>query len=159
MGEFVGSIAVVITLIYLAIQIRQNTTSMNDTKKYMVAQTYQARSDALFHGGIDTATSPELCATLGKLRESGWPENEASFDALTTSEKVQIATWHNAHLSRCDNLIFQREQGLISDEYYAYLKDPLRLLGPRWRALGMKGRPAFERALDEFLDDTRGSGR
>ena len=44
-GEFVGSIAVLATLIYLATQIRQNTRSMEDNKKFAMAQAYQARTD------------------------------------------------------------------------------------------------------------------
>ena len=37
-GEFVGAIAVVVTLGYLAIQIRQNTRSQDQSRKAVVAQ-------------------------------------------------------------------------------------------------------------------------
>ena len=42
-GEFFGAIAVVVTLGYLAAQIRQNTRSMDANRKAVVAQS--ARSD------------------------------------------------------------------------------------------------------------------
>ncbi|NNC54556.1 MAG: hypothetical protein HKO07_02410, partial [Pseudomonadales bacterium] len=47
LGEFLGSIAVLATLVYLSVQLRQNTRSMNESKKLALAQTYQMRADAL----------------------------------------------------------------------------------------------------------------
>ena len=47
LGEFVGAIGVIATLVYLAAQIRQNTRSMEDGKRLALAQTYQMRADAL----------------------------------------------------------------------------------------------------------------
>ena len=44
LGEFVGAIAVVVTLIYLAIQIRQNTRTMDEGRRLALAQTYQMRA-------------------------------------------------------------------------------------------------------------------
>ena len=44
LGEFLGSIAVLATLVYLAMQIRQNTRTMDESKKLALAQTYQMRS-------------------------------------------------------------------------------------------------------------------
>ena len=46
-GEMVGALAVVVTLIYLAKQIRQNTHAMEEGRRLALAQTYQMRSDAL----------------------------------------------------------------------------------------------------------------
>ncbi len=38
LGEFLGSIGVIATLIYLAIQIRQNTRTMNQGQRVAMAQ-------------------------------------------------------------------------------------------------------------------------
>ena len=46
-GEVIGAIAVVITLIYLAKEIRLNTYAMDEGRKLALAQTYQMRADAL----------------------------------------------------------------------------------------------------------------
>ncbi len=65
LGEFVGAIAVVATLVYLAIQIRQNTRAMEESKRLALAQTYQMRADALQEmlvraadSGTDASRSP-----------------------------------------------------------------------------------------------------
>ena len=62
LGEFVGAIAVVATLIYLAVQIRQNTRSMDANRRLALAQTYQMRSDALQSMVTAAAASSHLGA-------------------------------------------------------------------------------------------------
>ncbi len=57
LGEFVGAIAVVVTLVYLAIQIRQNTHSMEEGRRLALAQTYQMRADALQNMMVQAADS------------------------------------------------------------------------------------------------------
>ena len=46
-GEMIGAIGVVVTLLYLTKQIRLNTIAMDEARKLALAQTYQLRSDAL----------------------------------------------------------------------------------------------------------------
>jgi hypothetical protein len=38
LGEFIGSIAVLVTLVYLAFQLRQNTLSMRSQSRYFVLE-------------------------------------------------------------------------------------------------------------------------
>ena len=56
LGEFVGSIAVLATLVYLAVQVRQ-------TRDVVVASTHQARSDS----GRDITLSMAASAELAEL--------------------------------------------------------------------------------------------
>ena len=51
LGEFVGAIAVVATLVYLAIQVRHskeamegNTKSLEESRQLAIAESYQART-------------------------------------------------------------------------------------------------------------------
>ena len=71
-GELVGAIAVVITLIYLAKQIRLNTHAMDEGRKLALAQTYQMRSDALQAMLVEAADSdhigPIIAAHVGMCR-------------------------------------------------------------------------------------------
>ncbi len=50
LGEFLGSIGVIATLIYLAIQIRQNTHSLDEGRKLALAQTFQSRTEMRLQG-------------------------------------------------------------------------------------------------------------
>ena len=44
-GEVTGAITVVITLVYLSIQIRQITRSMDETRKVEIARSVQSRTE------------------------------------------------------------------------------------------------------------------
>ena len=153
LGEFIGSIAVVITLIYLSMQIRQNTKSMEENKQHMISQTYQARSDQIIRANIDTALSPEFCELHANLNESGWPDNNEAFSLLSTGKQYQIRTYYRAHLARWDNLLFQLNQGLFDQGDYEDLYQPLAFFVPRWRALDLHLRPRFEQEFDKFLSE------
>ncbi len=44
LGEFLGSIGVIATLVYLAVQIRQNTQSMDESMRFAKANAYDVRA-------------------------------------------------------------------------------------------------------------------
>src|SRR5690242_14446274 len=72
LGDFVGAIGVIATLAYLAVQVRQNTHSLEASQRLAASQTYQLRADALQSMVVDAAASP-LGAIIVKLTESGYP--------------------------------------------------------------------------------------
>lgn len=80
LGEFVGAIAVVITLAYLAIQIRQNTRAMEESKRLALAQTYQMRADALQDMLVRAAESEKIGPIVTKLTGAGYPNDVSSLD-------------------------------------------------------------------------------
>jgi len=61
LGELISAIAVVVTLWYLAVQIRQNTHAMEENKRLALAQTYQIRADALQSMLVHAADSQQTC--------------------------------------------------------------------------------------------------
>ena len=46
LGDFLGGIAVIATLVYLALQIRQNTSQIAENSGWLRAQTYRADQTA-----------------------------------------------------------------------------------------------------------------
>lgn len=147
-GELLGAIGVIATLIYLSMQIRQNTHSMEESRRLALAQTYQLRSDALQQMVVQAATS-ELGEIIVKLTEAGYPTNVASLDTLTPEERGRFRLWQIAQQTHWDNMHFQYEQGYLDPEYYeAEFKERVTRLWPIWEALGLTttGRKGF---LDE----------
>ena len=63
-GETLGAIAVVVTLIYLAAQIRQNS-------RFVKAATYHSTMRARNEFNFAVATTPELSALLITCRRQG----------------------------------------------------------------------------------------
>ena len=73
LGEFVGAIVVVVTLGYLAVQIRQSTHQMEENRKLALAQTYQMRADALQEMLVRAAESDRIGPIITKLTGLGYP--------------------------------------------------------------------------------------
>ena len=111
LGEFVAAIGVLVTLIYLAVQIRQ-------TKKVVMAQAFQHRSEALQDISMRLAESESLSAISARLRAQGWPANEEAYQQLPESEQEQYRNFLTAHLHRMTNLIHQYDEGLLTEKYY-----------------------------------------
>ena len=138
-GEFIGAIAVIATLIYLSMQIRQNTRAMEESRRLALAQTYQMRADALQDMLVSAARS-ELGSIIVRLTAAGYPENIAALDTLSDEERGRFRQWQIAQQTHWDNMHFQYQQGFLDQEYYddAFRERVVRL-APTWRALGLTG--------------------
>ena len=95
-GEFVGAIAIVITLVYLAIQVRQNTRMMR-------ASIRQARSDNAVHLYSLAATS-----VVAEIREK-----ESRGEALTEVEEERMFLWNICIWRQQQTTFFQARDGLL----------------------------------------------
>ena len=138
-GEFLGAIGVIATLIYLAMQIRQNTRSMEENRRLALAQTYQMRADALQEMVVSAANS-EVGAIIVKLAEQGYPESISALDGLTSVELGRFRLWQIAQQTHWDNMHFQYHQGFLDEEYYEEaFKERVVRLAPTWRALNLTG--------------------
>ena len=153
LGEFVGAIAVVVTLVYLAIQIRQHTRAMHEAKRLALAQTYQMRADALQNMLVHAAESDHIGPIISKLVAAGYPEEIASLDRLSATERGRFRQWHIAQQTHWDNMFYQYQQGFLDEEYYRdSFRERVRRLAPVWRALGVTGsRRSFDREIDRLL--------
>ena len=156
LGEFIGSIGVVATLIYLAIQIRLNTMSMDENKQSIVAQTYQARSDSLMEINLRMAENIELSALVSKIGSGGWDIDLTRTEELTESEHIRLRLFYFAQRIRLDNLVFQHQQGFMTDEHYQDgIKGPLRFFHPIWEYFGITGgRPSFVSEIEKAVAET-----
>ena len=145
MGEVVGALAVVVTLIYLAKQIGQNTHAMEEARKLALAQTYQIRSDALQEMLIHAADSAHIGPIIIKLTELGYPADVAVLDKLSDMERGRFRMWHIAQQTHWDNMHYQFQQGYLDPEYYEdAFKERVVRLAPTWKALGLtSGRRSF----------------
>ena len=144
-GEVVGALAVVVTLIYLAKQIGQNTHAMEEARKLALAQTYQVRSDALQAMLVQAADSEFIGPIIIKLTELGYPADVDALNALTEAERGRFRMWQIAQQTHWDNMHYQYQQGYLDREYYEdAFKDRVVRLAPTWMALGLtSGRRSF----------------
>ncbi len=143
-GETLGALGVIVTLVYLAIQIRQNTQSMHEGRRLTLAQTYQMRADALQDMLVQAATS-SIGGIIVKLTEAGYPEDFSALDQLDAEELGRFRLWQIAQQSHWDNMHYQYQQGYLDEEYYEdAIKERVARLAPTWQALGLtQGRKSF----------------
>lgn len=156
-GELLGAVAVVATLIYLAKQIRLHAVSMDEARKMALAQTYQMRSDALQDMVVHAATSEHLGAIIVKLTALGYPTDVRALDELTAEELGRFRLWQIAQQTHWDNMFFQYQQGFLDAEYYEdAFRERVRRLAPTWRALGLTGgRKSFFAELERLEREAR----
>ena len=144
-GEVIGAIAVVITLIYLAKEIRLNTHAMDEGRKLALAQTYQMRADALQAMLVQAADSGNIGPIIVKLTGLGYPEDVAALARLDENEWRRFRMWQIAQQTHWDNMHYQYQQGYLDREYYEdAFKERVARLAPTWKALGLtSGRRSF----------------
>ena len=155
-GEVVGALAVVVTLIYLAKQITQNTHAMEEGRRLALAQTYQMRSDALQAMLVHAADSEHIGPIIIKLTEKGYPEDVGALGDLTESELRRFRMWQIAQQTHWDNMHYQYQQGYLDPEYYEdAFKERVVRLAPTWRALGLTGgRRSFFAEIERLMKST-----
>jgi hypothetical protein len=150
-GDFVGAIGVIATLVYLSVQVRQNTHSLEASQRLALSQTYQLRADALQSMVVEAASSP-IGAIVVKLTEAGYPEDITALERLTPEERGRFRLWQIAQQTHWDNMHFQYQQGFLDEEYYrdAFVERVVRLY-PTWKALNLTGgRRSFFDELDRL---------
>ena len=154
LGELVGAIAVVLTLIYLAIQVRYsreavdaNTQALDETRKLSMAQAYQSRANMTQGAAMAAADSPYLA-------EISMKEQNQGLDVLTDAERWSLFNYQLGFFIRLDNTHYQHEHGFIDDSYYRSVTTHLvRTHAPLWGQLGILGinRPDFSSEIDRIL--------
>jgi hypothetical protein len=97
-GEVIGAIAVIATLLYLAIQIRQNTKAIRSTT--LTAITEHKHFELRWSSDIATA----------------WRKSLTDPSSLTPDESWQMAEWMTSSIVARQNEFFQHKHGLIDDD-------------------------------------------
>ena len=153
-GELAGAIAVVLSLIYLATQIRQNTRSLKESHRVMLAQTYQARAEAVSQRSREMAESDHIIVIQQKLDDAGYANDLAAIETLSPLERRRWGAWHRSSHSELDNLVYQYQNGFVDEEYYETSAcHSIRNWAPRWHLFGFRdaARPSFFAEVDSIL--------
>ncbi len=131
LGEFLGSIGVIATLIYLAIQIRQNTHSLDEGRRLAMSEMHQHRADSSADFLLPIASSEELF----KLWNGAFVDG---IESLTPEQQARQRLIQRPWKSRLENLVYQYRQGyLYQDDYETTVVPTIRAFLPQWEALDL----------------------
>ncbi len=137
-GELVGAGAVLVTFLFLITQLRQNTRSLDESRRATVSQLYQFRAQMHMDGMLRKAESSELnwFDVIAQMRGIG-------FESLTEAEQMFLIFHATADAVRLDNGLLQHQNGFLDDDYAAYIENSVRLLEPYWNEIGLFQRASF----------------
>lgn len=142
-GELISSLAVLITLIYVAVQLRE-------TRNALGAQAYQARTLAQQDALLRVSENDELAQIMVKIQDQDGEFDASALDRLTAVERRKLTSFQTALALRHDNTAFQYLSGYITDADAENLMAGLPKLLPFWKALGITRQPpALQRYIKE----------
>jgi len=122
LGEFIGAIAVVISLVYLAAQIRQNTRALHGSS-------YAQSAEQLWLVNLAIARDGDLARI--------WAENIAG-KPLALEDAVRLEAALDCAFFGLENLFRQYERGLLDPDTWENVVRNAPRLAPttldRWRA-------------------------
>ena len=151
-GEFVGAIAVVVTLGYLALQIRQSKIALEANTQSMQAQIAQARADNLTANYRVLMDSPHIPEIMVKRFESVNDEEWAA--ALSPEEKMRVRYFCLLQFNDVRNQYYQYQRGLLEEKIW---ETSTRGQIERWLEIQhlfspaqMRLDPEFKKMLDEI---------
>ena len=108
-GEFVAAVAVVVSLIYLAVQVRQNTQQIKQSIHSVKASTYQASLSSAAGFIVNIAQDPDL-ADIYRRGLKG--------ESLNETEWIRFRFVMSNLFGHYEHLYYQHRSGLAEPEYW-----------------------------------------
>lgn len=146
-GEFVGGIGVAASLIYLAVQIRQNS-------RHVQASIEQARAQAL-REGMESDYVIDLARDEGTV--AIWLEGRRSLEGLDDVERARFSLLMGGIVGRYESNMLMHQQGFLTDERWQSQRNALRALlsdpGAQswWKLFSFHFTPSFRAIVDRDL--------
>lgn len=136
-----GTVAIMLTVVYLAIQIKRNT-------KATISQTYQFATQAL----------GDMAAIVGESKDKAriFATGMADPTKLKKDEYMQFAYLGISLFRRYENVFFQYKSGMIDDDFWNGHRDNLLWFfhRPGTQMWWKERRLGFSRSFREFLENT-----
>ena len=143
-GELLGAVAVVVTLGYLAAQIRQNSQAVKNS----AAQSLLAEAN----GSLRVAASNPGTARAVIL-------GQTIFEELSPEEKAQFIVWIFSWMRTIELAYFQYEQGYIDEELWESQSAHLRqtIHAPAVKKWWPERRCFFSQRFQNYMDELSAS--
>jgi hypothetical protein len=138
LGSFVSGFAVLISVIYLALQVRQ---------------TERNQQIAIRHSRVSRIVELQLALADPALADA-WLHGSGSPQEITQTELSQFTNVCRALFFHFEDSFYQREEGLLNDDAFETVVAGARLLArsPGVRAAWSLWRPNFGGRFLEFMD-------
>jgi len=138
-GEFLGALGVIASLVYLAVQIRQNTRSIRASAFQDAQRDVAGMVDGLAH-------DPELTRIFY--------DGNRDFESFSSEDRRRYAVFMSSMIRRYENLLHQTRIGNIDPTLLEGLFSELRRVFslPGVRAWWAGSQDVFNRELRDFIE-------
>jgi hypothetical protein len=138
LGSFVSGFAVLTSLVYLALQVRQ---------------TERNQQISIRHSRVSRIVELQVALADPAVADA-WLHGLGSPDELTQTELTQFINLCRALFFHFEDSFYQREEGLLNDEAFETVVAGVRLLArsPGFRAAWRLARPNFGGRFRDFID-------
>jgi hypothetical protein len=138
-GELVAAVGVIVSLIYLARQIRQNTRSV--------------QASAFQEAMRDVYAIFDLLASDADLSRIYWA-SVRDLDSVSPEERRRFASYMLGVFRRMENVVFQTQQGMLDPASWAGIRNTARrsLSQPGGAAWWSRAQDLFSPGFREYVD-------
>ena len=155
-AELAGAVGVVLSLVYLAVQIRQNTNQMESSARAARGHSYQTLLN-----GLQSHLAPvSMDETMSDIFRRGL----ADYHSLSELEQFRFNWTFGGHIVTNENVFYQRKEGMLSNERYEQLFQSLKwfFVNPGfrdwWQTYPKETlHPEFVTKLDGYLAEAEGA--
>ncbi|MEQ8693953.1 MAG: hypothetical protein RIC85_01320 [Gammaproteobacteria bacterium] len=154
-AELIGAIAVVATLAYLSVQIRQSAKSLDRQEEIARAQILQTRADSVTQMAMLICANPESVELFARLRHTEGLEPE-SLSAEDHTRAYMLLTSARANL---ENTFLQYKKGYLPESFYRDVGESNnKELGPLFLKFGLPLTTEYRAELTRLLSKTEDNG-
>ena len=135
----VANIAVVAGIIFLAVEIRQNTESIDESRRLASANAYQARAFHFSSMNLAAASAPEMVDAIVAFRTAGGLDNPKEVIAtLSPQDQLRVRRFYLSRVAMYDNNFYQHRNGYLDEDRYKSIDAPI-IKGEveLWEAIGI----------------------
>jgi hypothetical protein len=141
LGEFVSSIGVLITLIYLAVQVRHS-------RAIAMGHSYQTRVGFRIDAHRQHSELAELLVKVGP--EQNTAECIRNFNALDEVQQEQYRHVQLVQIQLCDNTLYQYSLGLIGEEQMLLAASRVQMAYGVWQHMTAFIPPHVQRCYEKY---------
>ena len=140
LGELIGAVAVVVSLIYLAVQIRQNTRAVRSS-------TFQSVVDTLSTGVAEIARDPEITRL--------WITGLQNSDELSEIERGRFRLFVLMAVRKWENAFYQHGAGMLDEPQWKGIVQDIRSIvrQPGFRAWWDRVPDVVSSDFRSFIDE------
>ena len=135
----IANIGVVAGIVFLAIEIRQNTESQDEFIRVARANAYQARAFAASSLWSNYASSPEVIDTIVTFDNAGgWESPTDALDTMSDHDRLRQFYIALSQVAILDNNFYQFKEGYLdADRYQRIDAANLKAMIPLFDAFGI----------------------